>query len=114
MTTVKICLATPEEADASILEALETGVPQESVISFPSIDLLWKTFTPKRWEVIRAMTGTGPMALRELARRLGRDVKGVHTDAQLLLNCGVLEKTPDGQLEFPYDAVHVDFMVRAA
>jgi predicted transcriptional regulator len=61
-----------------------------------------------------ARTGAGPMALRALARRLDRDVKSVHGDAQALLNAGVLQKTTDGKLIFPYDGVHVDFTIQAA
>ena len=52
--------------------------------------------------------------MRELARRVGRDVKGVHTDAQALVLCGVIDKTSDGKLLFPFDAVHVDFMLKVA
>ena len=52
--------------------------------------------------------------MREAARRLGRDVKGVHRDVHMLLNVGILQKTDKGQIEFPFEAVHVDFMLKAA
>ncbi|MGF6972345.1 hypothetical protein QFZ94_000772 [Paraburkholderia sp. JPY465] len=32
----------------------------------------------------------------------------------VLLNAGVLDRNADGTIEFPYDAVHVDFMITAA
>ena len=54
------------------------------------------------------------MSLREAARRVQRDVKGVHGDVHALLNAGVLHRRDDGGIEFPYDAVHVDFTLRAA
>jgi phosphomannomutase len=60
------------------------------------------------------MTGAGPLALREIARRVGRDIKGVHTDVHALLGAGVLNRTESGAFEFPYEAVHVDFTLRAA
>ena len=60
------------------------------------------------------MAGAEPMAVRELARRLDRDVKSVHGDVQALLAAGVLRKA-EGRIVFPYDAVHgVDFIVKAA
>jgi len=31
-----------------------------------------------------------------------------------LLNAGLLSKTDDGMIVFPYDAIHVDFMLKAA
>lgn len=87
--------------------------PQGQRISFASVDLLWKVISPKRWDIIRAMTGQGPLAIREVARRLGRDVKGVHGDILALINAGVVDRTENGVV-FPYDAVHVDFMLKAA
>ena len=45
---------------------------------------------------------------------MGRDVKAVHSDVQMLLNVGILQKTDKGQIEFPFDALHVDFMLKAA
>jgi len=38
----------------------------------------------------------------------------VHTDVHALLNAGLLDKTDDGKIIFPFDAVHVDFMLQAA
>jgi predicted transcriptional regulator len=55
------------------------------------------------------MTGEGAMTIRELARRVGRDVKAVHTDVHALLNAGVIERTDDSRIVFPYDAVRVEF-----
>jgi predicted transcriptional regulator len=59
------------------------------------------------------MTGAGPLALREIARRVGRDVRGVHTDVHKLLAVGLIERGEAGFC-FPYDAVHVDFMLKVA
>ena len=59
------------------------------------------------------MTGQGAMSIREAARRVGRDVKAVHGDVQALLGAGVIDRTDDG-IVFPYDAVHVDFMLTKA
>lgn len=90
------------------------GEPQGTVISFASPELLWQTLTRKRWEVIKAMTGRGPVTIRGLARELGRDVKGVHGDVHALLEAGLLDRTEEGRILFPYDAVHVDFELEAA
>jgi predicted transcriptional regulator len=42
--------------------------------------------------LIRTMTGAGPLTIREAARRVDRDVKGVHGDVRTLLNAGILQK----------------------
>jgi predicted transcriptional regulator len=70
--------------------------------------------TGKRWELLKMMTGAGPMSIREAARRLKRDVKVVHSDVHALINTGILQKTDKGGIEFPFDAVHVDFTLKAA
>jgi predicted transcriptional regulator len=54
------------------------------------------------------------MTIREAARRVKRDVKGVHGDAIALVNAGLLVKTEGGKILFPYDAIHVDFVIKAA
>jgi len=54
-----------------------------------------------------------PLAIREVARRFGRDVKAVHGDILAPINAGVIDQTENGVV-FPYDAVHVDLMLKAA
>jgi predicted transcriptional regulator len=70
--------------------------------------------TPKRWDILRSMTGAGPVAIREVARRVKRDVKSVHGDIHALLKAGVLDRSDNGGIVFPYDEVLVDFVLRAA
>ena len=64
-------------------------------------------------QLLKVLAGAGTVSIREAARRVGRDVKAVHGDVTALLNAGVLRRTEDG-IEFPYDAVHVDFVLKAA
>jgi predicted transcriptional regulator len=113
MSTVTISISSTNETKARIRRAFD-GKKQGAYISFPSLELLWKVITPRRWEMLRAMAGSGPLAIRALARQMGRDVKTVHGDVQALIAAGVLDRTDDGQVLFPYDAVHVDFVLRAA
>jgi len=95
--------------------AWKTGkVAKTDRISFASPELLWKVLTAKRWELLKAMCGAGPLTVREAARRVGRDVKAVHTDLAALLLAGVLNRTEGGHVEFPYEAVKVEFLLQAA
>lgn len=113
MGTVTIGVATMDEVRQSLLAAFK-GERQGEFISFQSVATLMETLTPKRWEIIQAMTGEGPMSIRAVARLVNRDVKAVHGDVQALLLTGVLDKDDSGQVVFPYDAVHVDFTVGKA
>ncbi len=114
MATVTIGVGTKVQV-AKRLAGAFLGRPQGGPrLTFASHALMWRVLTPNRWAVLEAMTGAGPLALREIARRVGRDVKGVHTDVHALLNAWVLIRTESGAFEFPYEAVHVDFTLRAA
>jgi len=113
MKIVTIGVSSLEELEARTKAAFE-GKFQGSRISFISMELMWKMLSPKRLEIIRAMTGAGPLAIREVARRVGRDVKAVHGDVTALIKAGLIDKTETGKVEFPYDRVHVDFEIKAA
>jgi predicted transcriptional regulator len=113
MKTVTLSVADREAVKRRALGAF-SGKRRGAHISFALADLLWKVLTAKRWELLKAMTGGGAMTLREAARRADRDVKAVHGDVHALLAAGVLRRNADGKIEFPFDAVHVDFMLKAA
>jgi predicted transcriptional regulator len=115
MKTVTLDVRSPEEAAQDFVNAWKTGKAQKSArISFATPELLWKVLTAKRWEILKAMCGAGPVTVRQIARRVERDVKSVHTDLAALLKAGVLDKTDGGQVVFPYESVKVEFLLQAA
>jgi predicted transcriptional regulator len=87
---------------------------REARIAFATPELLWQVLSAKRWELLKVMCRGGPMSIREAARRVNRDVKAVHGDVTALLDAGVLTRTPAGAIEFPFDAVRVEFLLEAA
>jgi len=113
MSKVTLTVSSREEVTARALAAFG-GREQGAVISFSSPELLWQTLSKKRWELLKAMVGRGPLTIRGLAREVSRDVKGVHSDVHTLLNAGLVDRTDEGRIVFPYDAVHVDFELKAA
>ena len=114
MKTLTLDIRPSSESMANFSQAWKTGKGQKpDRISFASPELLWKVLTAKRWELLKAMCGAGPLTVREAARRVERDVKGVHTDLTALLIAGVLSRADSGQLEFPYEAVKVEFLLHA-
>jgi predicted transcriptional regulator len=113
MKIVTLQVARLQEVKRRAQDAFK-GKKQGSRISFATPELLFRLLTAKRWELIRSMTGAGPLTIREAARRVGRDVKAVHGDVHALLGAGVLQKTDDGLVVFPFDAIRVDVMLSAA
>lgn len=114
MSRVKLVVSSWQETRAGIVDATMKSKPQDPVIVFESPTLLFKALADKRWELLQKLLGIGPVSMGEAARRAGRDVKAVHSDVQLLLGYGILDKTDDGKIVFPYDSVHVDFVLEAA
>ena len=113
MKVVTLQVASLDEVKRRAREAFR-GRKQGDRISFASPELLFKLMTGKRWELLRMMTGAGPLTIREAARRIHRDVKAVHGDVHALLNAGILQKTDDGTIVFPFDAIRVDVLLSAA
>lgn len=97
-----------------IRQAVKSGRIQQATFTYASPELLFSEISPKRWGVLEAMSDTGESSLRELARRLERDVKSVHRDVHILLEVGLLEKTESGKIICPFDKVRVDFTLAHA
>jgi predicted transcriptional regulator len=115
MKTVILDVRTPADSIADFARVWKTGKAERSArISFATPELLWKVLTAKRWELLKALCGAGPVSVREAARRVGRDVKAVHGDVTALLNAGVLDRAEGGGIVFPYEAVKIEFMLQAA
>ena len=112
MTTVTFCVSTLEETRIRVAAAFE-GKPQPPRIAFASYELMWKVLTPKRLELLQAMLGQGPLGVRELHRRVGRDVANVHADVDALAKAGVLQRVGD-KVEFPFNGMHLDVVLTAA
>ena len=115
MKTVTLDVRSPSDAVGDFTQAWKTGKAQKSArISFATPELLWQVLTAKRWELLKALCGAGPVSIREAARRVGRDVKAVHSDVTALLSAGVLSRAEGGGVEFPFEAVKVEFLLQAA
>ncbi|MDP1696923.1 MAG: transcriptional regulator [Xanthomonadaceae bacterium] len=115
MKTVTLEVRPPEDAMAEFVQTWKAGKAHTSArIAFASPELLWKVLTAKRWELLKALCGAGPVSIREAARRVNRDVKAVHGDITALLCAGLLNRAEAGGVEFPFDAVKVEFLLQAA
>ena len=115
MNTVVLEVRSLGEVLDDVSRVMKTGrADRDARIGFASPELLWEVLTAKRWELLKVMCGAGPMSIREAARRVGRDVKAVHGDVKALLTAGVITRTALGAVEFPFESVKVEFMLKAA
>jgi predicted transcriptional regulator len=113
MRTVHIGVADWDDMTRRAKAAFK-GEKQGEHISFASFERMHQALTPNRMAMLEAMMGREPTGIRELARTLKRDVKAVHTDVIALINAGVLDRTEDGMVSFPYDAIELDYRVKVA
>ena len=81
---------------------------QGEVLNFETAGSFFGRLTERRWALVHALQGQGPMTVRELSRRVDRDVRRVHDDVVALTELGLLERTESGGVECPFADVHID------
>ena len=86
---------------------------QGEVLSFETPGQFFGQLSEKRWELVRVAQGCGEISVRELARRVGRDVKRVHEDVAVLANLGMVERAEQGGLVCPFSSMHIDMYLNA-
>ena len=79
------------------------------VLSIADLPLLLRTLTPARWALLERLREAGALSIYELAKRLQRDYKNVHTDVTALANIGLIERAADGRVAVPWDVVRAEF-----
>lgn len=87
---------------------------QGEVLNFESPGVFFGRLTERRWALVHALQGQGEISLRELARRVERDVRRVHEDVQQLLELGLVERGEGGGVVCPFATVHIDMELRSA
>lgn len=101
-------------AGARAVAGAADGRYQGEYLNFETPAEFFGLLTQRRWTIVRDMQGAGAMSVRELARRVGRDVKRVHEDVRALLDLGLIEKTASGEIVCPYGDIYVDMHLKAA
>ena len=82
--------------------------PTISVLSMQDLPLLLRTLSPARWSLLERLKRDGPMSIYELAKRLERDYKNVHTDVTRLAELGLVERRADGGVAVPWEIVRAE------
>lgn len=87
----------------------EGGRPEPfHVLLMEDLPLLTATLTPARWKLLENLRREGPCSVYELARRLGRNYKNVHTDVARLAALGLIDKPSETQVAVTWDAVRAE------
>ena len=92
--------------------ARKKGAP-EVRLTFASLPVLLKNLTPARWALLEQLKRSGPLSINELARRLGRHYKNVHTDVTRLIEFGLVERRDDQRVVVNWDIVTAQMQLAA-
>ena len=78
------------------------------ILSFEDLPLLLKTLSPARWGLLEKLKKEGPLSIYELARRLQRDYKNVHTDVTQLAAIRLIEREADGRITVRWELLRAE------
>ena len=75
-------------------------------ISFNDQRLLFKTLTPKRFDILKHAHAHDGITIRLLTKELGRDYSNVHQDVKILHQLGLMIKNEkDNKYYVPWDVI---------
>ena len=110
MNTLIIGNQSQDKRRQAIIRVVKTGKPEYAArLDFLKLEDAWKLLSDKRRGIMNAMAGAGSLTIREISRRVRRNVRAVHSDVQALHRAGVIDKTDDGKLILPYGTIKFDF-----
>jgi predicted transcriptional regulator len=78
------------------------------VLTLEDLPRLVATLTLARWALVARLRDAGPLTIYELAKRLARDYKNVHTDVSRLIELGLIARASDGRVSVPWDVVRAE------
>ncbi|MDW5416813.1 HTH domain-containing protein [Iodobacter sp. CM08] len=108
MKTLTITIMDNAEVTRRAIAAMN-GEVQGEIVAFNSAEELFDTLGCGRWALLHALLESDKLSVRELSKKLGREVKAVHRDATKLRDAGIIEAGEDGRGLFcAFDKVHVD------
>jgi predicted transcriptional regulator len=83
------------------------------MLSFSALPLLLRSLTPARWVLLERLRADGPLSVYELAKRLQRDYKNVHTDVKRLIELGLIARRAHARVAVDWDAVCAELRLAA-
>jgi predicted transcriptional regulator len=78
------------------------------VLTMVNLRLLLKMLSPARFELLETLRKSGPLSIYELAKRLERNYKNVHTDVTQLAALGLIERRNDNRVIVPWDLLRAE------
>ena len=87
--------------------ATRRGQPPDFQLSFESARMLFSELTPARIDLLDTLRRVGPCSVYALAKAAERNYSNVHTDVSRLKELGLIERTDEGAVSVPFEAVEI-------
>ncbi len=117
--TILIAIRTSKQAAKDAIKAWKRAESNQPIelpvdrIYFPSEDLLFKTLSTKRRELLRSLRQSGASSIKRLAEMLDRDYKNVHSDVKLLAKIGLVNFDKENKAFVPWDNIALEIALAA-
>jgi len=85
------------------------GLSPDYHLSFESARALFSELTPARLDLLDTLSRIGSSSMYALAKTAERNYSNVHTDVSRLLELGLIERTEDGMVSVPFEAIEIRF-----
>lgn len=113
---IKVC------SHEAFFDSLETRIdklqmdapPGDYQLSFESAREMHNRLSPARMDLLRTLKKMGASNVRTLAAEAGRNYSNVHTDVEELLELGLMQRTDDGRVWVPFDAIEIRVLAAEA
>jgi predicted transcriptional regulator len=79
-----------------------------AVLSFVDLPALIKSLSPARLALLQKLRQAGPVSIYELAKRLERDYKNVHTDVTQLAKLGLVDREGDNRVTVRWEILRAE------
>jgi len=113
MNILHVRISNLEDIKSRLTKNIKEEGSCQPCLNFLNYSDMHKILAPSRLAIVKTLSGNGSLSIREVARRLNRDIQAVHRDVTTLINAGVIDKTDKG-ISFPYDGLHFDFDIKIA
>jgi predicted transcriptional regulator len=89
------------------LAASRRGMAPDFRLSFESARTLFSELTPARVDLLDTLRRVGPCSVYALAKAADRNYSNVHTDVRRLEELDLVERTDEGSVSVPYEAIEI-------
>ena len=78
------------------------------ILTLQDLPSFIRNLSPARWALVGNLRKSGACSIYELAKRLKRDYKNVHTDVTALIDLGLIERDGEMRVSVGWDAVRAE------